>query len=106
MLWGCGGGQSKSGPPVCAHSCDRDATRNAETVEVKQALGQNPTSVYFQFGEQNGAQDGNRDRVYISTNGVGSNGVDAHRFRSFMSGNGVMTSTNVGDNHDQSISVG
>eukprot|EP00494_Astrolonche_serrata_P033934 UN34203 len=110
MSWSCAGGQSKAGPPSCAHYCNANTFKHSETNELTAALGVNPEYVYFQFGEANGAQDENRDRVYISTyNTAGSTNVDAPQgLGSFMSvaSSGYMTSNNVGYNHDHSMGVG
>jgi hypothetical protein len=109
LEWDTTGSESKSGFMSAhpAHKCVRNTGASPSTSEAYEALGSTPNNIILQFGERNGVQDGNRDRVYITTDGVGSTGVDAPQgLGSFMTnGGGTVTAVNVGKNHDQAVSV-
>lgn len=108
LSWSCGGGVPKSDACAVEQRCSVDGDFPSATTEARQALGTNPSNLLLQFGERNGAQDANRDRVYIATDGVSSAGVDwPQGLGSFMTdGNSIETSVNVGSYADTSVSVG
>jgi hypothetical protein len=70
--------------------------------------GERPSKLYLKYGEQEGAEDGNKDRTYISTTGrgTGSNRLDYNNgLGSFVSFSGSEHTVNVGKQDDGAISV-
>lgn len=102
LSWSCGGSVSKSSTCALAQRCSVDEAFPSAVTEAQQALGKNPSHLLLQFGEKNGAQDGNRDRVYISSDGVANTNVDLPQgLGSFMTdGGSIATSVNVGKASD------
>ena len=69
--WVSSGSQSYVGSPASTHPC---VVSQAQIVTGEKALGTNlsgtpgiPSFLYFKAGEADGAQDGNKDRDYLST---------------------------------------
>lgn len=64
--WECGGSASFTTTTPCAHACaiERSMAREGDTALL---AGMARAQLFLKAGEADGAQDGNRDRVYLST---------------------------------------
>merc|ERR1712025_1201333 len=75
--------------------------------EVSLVNGETVNALFLKWGERNGAEDGNKDRVYISTNarGTSSNMLDYCQGLGSYARIGKVSSVNVGIQHDSAVAA-
>ena len=89
------------------HTC-AVAQYNTPSGEVSLINGEAVAEIYLKYGERDGAEDGNKDRAYLSTDarGTATNQVDYPQgLGSFVSFSGDERSVNVGIHDDGAIAA-
>jgi hypothetical protein len=94
--------------PEAQHIC-RIQNQTPRSGDIALLHGKTSSELYLKYGEQDGAEDGNKDRTYISTRSRGNSGnrLDYNDgLGSFVSFSGNEHTVNVGRKDDGAVSVG
>jgi len=88
------------------HKCTLTASQHYSG-EVSLVNGEKIKELFLKWGERNGAEDGNKDRVYLSTNARGSTGnmLDYCQGLGSYARIGGQKSANVGIQHDSAVAA-